>query len=120
MKNVKTDKIKVDTISLVRAYTISFVGGFGILLLEILGFRLFAPFYGNFVYISGSMITIVLTALSVGYIVGGVLADKYPSYRALLTILYVAAGYLVIVGFTHYSIIEYFIRFGAVWGAICS
>ncbi|MBF0338635.1 MAG: fused MFS/spermidine synthase [Nitrospirae bacterium] len=120
MEDVSNSNVKTRGISLLRAYTISFAGGFGILLLEILGFRLFAPFYGNSVYISGSMITMVLTALSVGYVVGGILADKYTSYRALLIILYTSTGYLVVIGFTHYPIMGYFLRFGAIWGAICS
>lgn len=101
-------------------YVISFVSGFAILLLEILGFRLFAPFYGNSIYVTGSMITVVLIALASGYVTGGRFADKYPDFKVLIKILFLSALYLILIGFTYQYILGYLVKLGFVYGAIVS
>jgi spermidine synthase len=51
--------------------------------LEIAGSRVLAPHFGNSVFVWGSLISVFLVALSVGYFFGGRVADRYPS-RAVL------------------------------------
>jgi len=46
--------------------------------LEIVGSRVLAPFFGSSVYVWGSLISIFLAALSVGYYIGGRVADRWP------------------------------------------
>lgn len=60
-----------------------FVAGGVLMGLEIAGSRVLAPHFGNSVFVWGSLISIFLMALSLGYFVGGRLADEYPS-RILL------------------------------------
>jgi spermidine synthase len=76
-----------------------FVAGAVLMGLEIVGSRLLAPYFGNSVFVWGSLISLFLIALSVGYYGGGRLADKHPS-RALLNsiVIAVAASLFVIVG----------------------
>ena len=50
--------------------------------LEIAGSRVLAPHFGNSVFVWGSLISVFLLALSVGYVFGGRLADRVPSHRA--------------------------------------
>ena len=59
--------------------------------LEILGSRVLAPHYGSSVYVWGSLITTFLTALAVGYWLGGRLADYRPHPDAVSLILACAA-----------------------------
>lgn len=59
--------------------------------LEILGSRVLAPSYGSSVYVWGSLISTFLVALSVGYALGGRIADRRPSLAALSLVLSVAA-----------------------------
>lgn len=59
--------------------------------LEILGSRVLAPHYGSSVYVWGSLITTFLTALAVGYWLGGRLADRRPNPAAISLILACAA-----------------------------
>jgi len=54
-----------------------FVTGYLIMSLEILGGRLLAPFFGNSIYVWGSLIGIILMALSGGYYLGGWLSELY-------------------------------------------
>lgn len=63
--------------------------------LELLGSRLLAPVFGNSIFVWGSLIGVVLAALSAGYYLGGKLADLKPDFR-ILSILIFAAGLLVI------------------------
>jgi spermidine synthase len=59
--------------------------------LEILGSRVLAPFYGSSVYVWGSLITTFLTALALGYWLGGRVADRRPEASALSLVLAAAA-----------------------------
>lgn len=49
------------------------------LVVEIVATRILSPFYGNTIYSVSSIISVILAALSVGYYVGGKLADRHPS-----------------------------------------
>lgn len=49
----------------------TFVSGFCIMTLELLGGRLLAPWFGGSVYVWGSLITVFMLALSLGYLLGG-------------------------------------------------
>lgn len=55
--------------------------------LEIVGSRVLAPFFGSSVYVWGSLISIFLAALSLGYYFGGVAADRWPRAGLLATML---------------------------------
>ena len=66
-----------------RFYWVVFAGGAVLMALEILSSRLLAPRFGNSVYVWGSIISVFLAALSLGYWWGGRLADREPSLGGL-------------------------------------
>ncbi len=68
---------------------IVFVSGAVLMALEIVGSRVLAPYFGNSIFVWGSLISVVLAALSVGYYWGGVLSEKNPSFARLLLLLVV-------------------------------
>lgn len=69
-----------------------FVGGFAIMVLEIIGARyLAARGFGSSFYVWVSQIGVVLAALALGYYMGGALADRCQRMR-VLTWLLVPAG----------------------------
>lgn len=73
---------------------IVFATGAIVMILELVGSRVVAPYVGTSLYVWTSLIGIVLGSLSVGYWWGGKLADKGASYGLLGKILF-AAGIAV-------------------------
>jgi hypothetical protein len=72
-------------------YLLAFVGGFVIMSLELLGGRVLAPYFGSSIYVWGSIITIFMLSLSLGYLFGGRLSLNHPSMRRFGIIFLVAA-----------------------------
>lgn len=72
-----------------------FISGAAVMALELLGSRLLAPVFGNSIFVWGSLIGVVLSALSVGYYLGGRLADREPNLHTLSAVIF-AAGILVV------------------------
>ncbi len=76
-----------------------FVVGTGSLGAEIAAVRLLAPYFGASTIVWANTIGIVLVALSIGYWLGGRLADRYPNMRGLCLLALAAAGLLALVPF---------------------
>src|SRR3954447_25771197 len=76
-----------------------FVVGAGSLGAEIAAVRLLAPFFGASTIIWANTIGVVLVALSVGYWLGGRLADPRPQMRGLCLLALAAAILLALVPF---------------------
>src|SRR5438874_2593648 len=72
-----------------------FLAGAVVLILEILGARLLAPFFGSTQYVWSALIAVTLLALAVGYRGGGRLADRRSPAPALYQAL-VLAGWLTL------------------------
>lgn len=67
-----------------------------ILMLELVGARLIAPYFGTSLYVWTSVIGVILGALSVGYVYGGRWADRGPSDNKLAAIIFISALLLLI------------------------
>ncbi len=102
------------------AYTTAFVCGFVVLALEILGFRLFAPFFGYTVYVSGTLVTVVLAALSLGYWLGGRVADRRPDLAVMFLMILGAGCYLAVMAALHQRLLLVLSRGSAVGGTIAA
>ena len=72
--------------------TIVFASGALVMIFEVVGSRLFAPYIGNSVYIWTSLIGVIMASLSLGYYFGGKSADKNPELKVLANILFSAAA----------------------------
>ncbi len=75
--------------------SLAFCTGFSIMCFELLGGRLLAPYFGSSVYVWGSIITVFMLALSVGYLVGGKLSLYRPSLRKY-AFIFVASAFSII------------------------
>jgi len=66
--------------------------GFALMSLEMLGARLLSPDFGSSIFVWGSVISIFLLALSVGYWIGGSLSVWRPDGRVLAVTILLTAG----------------------------
>jgi spermidine synthase len=78
-------------------YALVFVVGTASLGAEIAAARLMAPFFGASTIVWANTIGVVLVALSIGYWLGGRLADRRPHLRSLCAVVMVAAVLLSLV-----------------------
>jgi spermidine synthase len=99
---------------------VAFLSGAIIMVLEIIGFRILAPYFGYSVYVSGSLIGIVMAALSLGYYFGGKLADRKPKKHLLYHLLLLADIYVIIISFFYVYLLRSFSSFGVIYGSITS
>ncbi len=60
--------------------TVTISGG-AVMILELLGTRIIAPYYGVSLYVWSSLIAVTMIALALGYYLGGFLADRYDKLR---------------------------------------
>jgi len=73
-----------------------FISGALVMILEILGSRILAPYIGTSVFVWTSLIGVVLASLALGYRIGGKLADKSVSFDYLAKILLYAQIALIL------------------------
>ncbi|HVG95551.1 MAG TPA: fused MFS/spermidine synthase [Chloroflexota bacterium] len=101
-----------------------FVSGMTVLGSELTGSRLLAPYFGTSLLIWANVIGLILLYLTIGYWLGGKLADRYPNRTSLYHVTAVAAVfvglipvlakpilYLSSIGFASYSV-------GIFWGSL--
>ncbi len=65
--------------------------GFYVMLVELLGGRFIAPYFGSSVYVWGSVIFVFMIGLAIGYLLGGIYSRHNPSVVRLCGILMVSA-----------------------------
>lgn len=61
--------------------TLAFTSGFIIMSVELLGGRILAPYFGSSIYVWGSIISIFMLSLAIGYLTGGRLSMNQPSLK---------------------------------------
>jgi spermidine synthase len=88
-------------------YTVVFISGAVLMALEIAGSRVLAPYFGSSIFVWGSLISVVMTALSVGYYWGGWLSTREPSYGKLALLLLTPGIFIFFLPFVYESINEW-------------
>ena len=75
-------------------YTIALLSGFSLMGYEILGSRVLAPHFGSSVYVWGGLIAVFMFGLSIGYLLGGYLADRHNSAIELGSIIFCSVVFI--------------------------
>jgi len=92
---------------------------------EILGSRVLAPNFGSSVYVWGSLITVVMAGLSLGYYVGGRIADRVVSLSVLALLLFVPSVFIAAFPLYGERVCDWLFalnlepRLGSLFGALC-
>lgn len=74
--------------------------------LEILGFRLLAPYFGYSLYVFGSLIGLILFALAAGYLFGGWLGDRGLGIKNFFKIILVGGIYVVLISLSYQTVLN--------------
>lgn len=85
---------------------IAFVTGFGLMAFELAAARILAPTIGSSTYIWTSVIGVIIAALSVGYYVGGIVADKRNSAADVAWLLLGTAATVVLTLIMYESLLD--------------
>jgi len=93
IKNVK----RSNTFLSVILFVVVFISGAVVMSLEILGSRILAPYFGNTLFVWGSLIGIVLTSLGIGYYLGGKIADKKANINIVSQLLFVSGIFILLI-----------------------
>src|SRR5580692_854232 len=73
--------------------------------MELTAFRLYAPYFGNSIYVWGSMISVVMLALAAGYSLGGWIADRRPTDTVLYFIVLSSGLYQLLIVFVERAVL---------------
>ena len=88
-----------------------FVAGMASMSLEFAASRIIIPVFGSSIYTWGSLIGVILTGLSLGYHIGGKLADKNPNFLKLCLVIFSAGLYIIFIPFIAPTITSSFVQF---------
>src|SRR5215207_11415009 len=83
------------TIAAIVIYMVAFVTGAIVMSFEMLGSRYLNPYFGSGIYTWAALISTVLLALTVGYFLGGYLADRTASPTVLAVTVMIGSVYLL-------------------------
>jgi spermidine synthase len=87
-----------------------FTAGIGTLATEIAASRLLAPYFGSSTIVWANIIGLILIYLSLGYWLGGKIADRRPDPRLLGMLILIAAASIAVLPFISQPILDLTIR----------
>ena len=99
---------------------VAFCTGAAVMVLEVVGTRIIGTFYGSSVQVWGALITVTLVSLSIGYWIGGRLADRWPKAGLLYVVEMLAGAAIPATLFSRRLMVACYQRFGMSGGALVS
>src|SRR5438270_7864852 len=84
-----------------------FVAGASSLAVELSASRLLAPYFGTSLFVWANLIGLILLYLTMGYYLGGRIADRYPRPEVLYTLTFTAAFLISLIPFLSKPILQW-------------
>jgi spermidine synthase len=91
-----------------------------VMVIEITGARIIAPYFGVGLFVWTSLISVTLLALATGYFVGGVLADRRQSANTLYALIGLAGLYVMLIPWFREPVLSLCVPLGLRAGAFVS
>lgn len=98
---------KISSDLLLRLKILTFSSGAIVMALEISASRILTPVFGSTIYTWGSLIGIILSGLSLGYFLGGKIADSHPSFDKICGIVFSVGLFIIGMPFFASSVIDF-------------
>ncbi len=76
--------------------TAVFICGAVVMIFELVGSRVLGPYFGTSIFVWSTLIGVILGSLSLGYFIGGKVADKKPRMIILASIIFIAAVFIAL------------------------
>ena len=92
--------------------TVVFVSGAVVMVFEIIGSRILAPYIGTSTYVWTSLIGVILASLSLGYWLGGKTADRNPNLRFLAGVMFAGAALMALTILVHVPVLSFISTIG--------
>ena len=83
--------------------SIAFFAGAAVMIIELAGIRILAPWFGNSLYTWTGLIGVILVSMGCGYYAGGWIADKRPNYVVLAHLIAIAGIFTLFIPFLYPS-----------------
>jgi predicted membrane-bound spermidine synthase len=84
-----------------------FVAGACSLAVEVSASRLLAPYFGDTLFVWANLIGLILLYLTIGYYLGGRIADRYPRAGVFYTLTIIAALFIAIIPFVSHPVLSW-------------
>ena len=84
-----------------------FVAGACSLAVEVSASRLLAPYFGDTLFVWANLIGLILLYLTIGYYVGGRLADRYPRARVFYILTIIAALFIAFIPVVSHPVLSW-------------
>ncbi len=84
-----------------------FICGAVVMIFELIGSRILSPYFGTSIFVWTSLIGIILGSLSLGYYLGGKIADKKPDINVLSLIIFLSAVFIALTLFLKSFLLVY-------------
>ncbi|MBU1130225.1 fused MFS/spermidine synthase [Patescibacteria group bacterium] len=98
----------------------SFATGIVLMVLEMVGSRMLAPYFGNSVYVWGNLIGVVMFSMAIVYFVGGKVADRFFSWKLLFFVILFASLWVLMTIFFYKTLLSTLVDLGVVFGSMLS
>lgn len=86
---------------------LTFASGTIVMALEIATSRILTPVFGSTIYTWGSLIGVILSGLSLGYFLGGRIADNHPKFDKICGIVFSVGLFIVGIPFFASSVVDF-------------
>lgn len=101
-----------------RLEIIVFLCGAVVMILELIGSRILAPYLGTSIFVWTALIGIILGALSLGYYLGGKISLKNPNFKTLAGIIFTGGLLIFLITLIKSPILNYCMGFGVRLGSV--
>ncbi|QLJ52979.1 MAG: hypothetical protein Sv326_0804 [Candidatus Fermentimicrarchaeum limneticum] len=101
---------------LLENYISAFVAGAAVMVLEIIATRILEPFLTNSIFTWIGVLSVMLISLSLGYFLGGRIADRNPRYTYIGWIFVLSAVSVALIPLFSYDVLNFSASFGIMYG----